>query len=260
MPAVHDTACAYAAAPIKPGCNSLIVSSGTWVLAGVNLSEPILSQSAFDAGFSNEAGIDGEIRFLRNVMGTWPAQQLRQLWSRQDKKELSWDDFDKIALAGYPGKCVIDIDNPMFYDSSNMELTIYQYCKATGQKQPTSRSELACAVYQSLALKISLVAEDISMLIGKPIEEILLLGGATRSSVLCQWIADAAGLYLRTGPAEATAFGNAILQAKALGWIKTIKEGRELIGMSYRDKVFSAKNSEFWREMKSTFRKQIQNT
>ena len=219
VPATHDTACAFATAGTQRCNNTMIVSTGTWFLAGVVRPRPLLDNTAFRAGLSNEAAADGNTRLLKNIMGTWPAQELRRLWSRQDGTEISWAGFDNLAATATACPSILDVDSPMFSGPENMEEAIARFCAETGQIPPGSREEAARAVYEGLVIKVAQTAELLARATQSPVEEILLLGGAVRSALLSQWIADASGLPVRIGPADATALGNALVQAQALGWL-----------------------------------------
>jgi len=225
VPAAHDTACAYAAAPIAPGRTPLLLSTGTWFLAGVNLPEPRVSDEAFADGFTNEGGLEGT-RFLKNIMGFWPAQELRRQWSKQDGQEMSWGDFSAMAARGKPFACVLDINDESFYSPPNMEGAIGDFCRRTGQAPPTDRAQAARAVLEGLAMEVADTARACARISGRAIDEILIVGGAVRNPLLCQWIADASGLAVRTGPADATAAGNALVQAQAIGWTSSLAQGR----------------------------------
>lgn len=254
IPAVHDTACAYITAPVNSRTNSLIISSGTWALTGICMNKPDLTEGAFRLGFSNEAGAEGNIRFLKNIMGTWPAQQLRHQWSMQDGAEMSWDVFDKLAESAHPGKYILDIDDPVFFGAADMEAAIRTYCLKTKQKLPTERCEMACAVYESLALKIAMVADDVSSITNKSLDEVVLLGGAVRSKILAQWISNASNLPIKKGPIEATATGNAFLQAKALGWIDSLRDI-----MTAGNEIIAIQNDNYWSESKEILKNYILN-
>ena len=242
VPAVHDTACAYSTVLSSSKKKALIVSSGTWALTGVYLDKPNKSGKAFNSGFSNEAGADGNNRFLKNLMGTWPAQQLRHKWSAQDGVEMTWEEFDELAESGHPSEILIDIDDPIFFNPVDMEEAVRKFCLQTGQKLFDDRGQMACAVYKSLALKIAKAAEQVSSITGESLDEIVLLGGGVKSKILSQWIANAVDLPVRKGAVEATAFGNACLQAKALGWIGELEE----VVIADSSEVVAAENDNYW--------------
>jgi len=248
--AAHDTACAYAAAPVEEEENSLIISSGTWSLVGRLIPEPIINDTVFKNGFTNEGGI-GNIRLLRNVMGTWLIQELRRIWSEEDNRELTWDRIVKMAQSGEKFYAFIDPDDNSFYNPDNMEQEIKKFCKKTGQKIPDRRETTLRIVYESLALKYRLTNEIIEKITGRKTEKVYIVGGGAKNSLLNQFTAEATGLSVTAGPFEATAIGNILIQAKALGIIESLKEGREQVKHSLPATHYHSKGTSWEKEVKS---------
>lgn len=214
--AQHDTACAFEAAATSASEGAMIVSSGTWSLAGMLVERPQLGGDVFRAGFTNEAGVRAT-RLQKNLMGTWPAQQLRMAFSRQDGREMGWDEFGALAEQAPAHSIVLDVDDPSFYAPDDMIAAIISYCERTDQPAPRGRAALCRSVYEGLAMKTAFAATGLADLTGRSLEEIVIVGGGARNALLNQWIAGASGLPVRTGSADATALGNAMVQAEALG-------------------------------------------
>ena len=229
VPATHDTASAYAAAPVEPGHKPILISSGTWTLVGMEQPAPLLTEAVLRAGLTNIAGC--ESTYLQAIiMGSWPAQQLKHLWSLWDQREVTWETFGDLAASAPAFKTVLDIDAPLFYAPEDMEQAISQFCRQTGQEPPATRGEMARAVYEGLALSVALACERMQQVTCERADSILIVGGGTRNRLLNQWIADATGLPVFAGAENATALGNAIIQALALGWVGSLTEGRRVSG------------------------------
>ncbi len=213
---MHDTASAYAAAPVVDPAKSLIISSGTWSLVGKLIDEPLATDAVFDGGLSNE-GVRGDIRLLRNVMGTWPVQQLRDAWSRADGAELTWESLVELAESAEPLATLIDVDDQTIYNPADMEQAIRAQIDRTGQIQPADRAGLLRGVYEGLAIKIAAVNDLLEAATGTIHTVVHIVGGGARNALLNQFIADATGLEVLAGPYEATGIGNILIQAVAAG-------------------------------------------
>ena len=233
----HDTACAYAAAPVLENKNVMILSSGTWFMPGVLLAKPLVSNAAFEAGYSNEAGLE-KIRFLKSLMGSWPLQELRRNWRTEDGKETPYSELAAMAREAKPLQHLIDIDDGSFFSPASMEYAIRAYCGDTGQRVPESRSQLLRACYEGLAIKVAIAAKQLKDLTGNRFDQIIIVGGGSRDPLLCQWIANASEVPVRTGLAESTAAGNALAQAATLGWVESIDEGRKMLNAGNNESVY----------------------
>ncbi|MEQ0565549.1 rhamnulokinase family protein [Amycolatopsis sp. NEAU-NG30] len=208
----HDTASAVVAVPASPGTNFAYISSGTWSLAGLELTAPQLSDAALAANFTNEGGVDGTIRFLRNVMGLWVLSETMRTWSASDLPGLL------SAAAGSPAlAAVVDIDAPEFLPPGDMPERIAAACRATGQRPPSGRAATVRCIVDSLALAHRRTIHEAATLTGRSVDVVHIVGGGARNELLCQSTADACGVPVLAGPVEAAALGNVLVQARALG-------------------------------------------
>ncbi|GAA3652717.1 rhamnulokinase family protein [Nonomuraea antimicrobica] len=222
----HDTASAVAAVPAR-GPAFAYVSCGTWSLAGVELPGPVLTPESRAANFTNEAGIDGTVRYLRNVMGLWLLQECLRAWPGSDLGELL------AAAAGErPFAAVVNPDEPVFLPPGDMPARIAAECRRTGQSPPSSPAAYVRCVLESLALGHRLAVRQAMELSGRDVEVVHLVGGGSRNELLCQFTADACGLPVVAGPAEATAIGNVLVQARAAGLVSGLEELRALVASS----------------------------
>ncbi|MCB9260525.1 MAG: rhamnulokinase [Ignavibacteriales bacterium] len=240
----HDTASAVAAVP-NLNKNCAYISSGTWSLIGIETDEPIINKKTFEYNFTNEGGVLGKIRFLRNVMGMWIIQRLKKEWENEGK-EFTYVQLNSLAKKASPFKCVIDVDSPDFLNPENMLNAINEFCLRTNQKLPQTKGEYIRSVLESLALKYGMLIERINSLSKNKIEKINIVGGGSQNELLNQFTADATGLKVYAGPVEATAFGNILLQAIAKGKIKDLLSGREIVKNSVKIKEYSPKNKDKW--------------
>ena len=210
----HDTASAVAGVPAA-GSSFAYISCGTWSLAGVELGGPVLTEASREAGFTNEAGVDGTVRFLRNVMGLWLLQESVRVWAARGQA------VDLAALlaeaaAEPPLRAVVDTDDAAFLPPGDMPARIAAACQRTGQPVPDTRAGLVRCILDSLALahrRAILAVQDLS---GHHVDAVHIVGGGVRNTLLCQLTADACGLPVVAGPAEAAALGNVLVQARAL--------------------------------------------
>jgi sugar (pentulose or hexulose) kinase len=241
----HDTACAYAAAPVGNAAHALIISSGTWSLVGKLLRRPMTGPDAMAGNFSNEGGI-GNIRFLKNCMGTWLVQELRRVWRARDGREMEWEELNRLTELGAPFAAFIDPDDKGFFNPRDMEAAIFDFCKRTGQQPPADRGTLLRTIYESLALKYRMVGEQIAAVSGKANKVIHIVGGGSRNAFLNQLTANACGLKVVAGPEEATAVGNAMVQAVALGLIKKLPDAQAMIHSAFPIREFAPRDRETW--------------
>lgn len=211
----HDTASAVLAAPAAAGDRFAYLSSGTWSLLGLELTAPVLTEDSREADFTNERGVDDTIGYLRNVGGLWLLDESVRHWRRTGVG------VDVTALlvraAVLETGAVIDVDDPVFVPPGDMPGRIADWCRRTGQPVPATPPELARCVLDSLAVAYQCALEDAVTLAGREVDVLYVVGGGSRNEVLCQLTADATGLPVTAGPVEATALGNALVQARALG-------------------------------------------
>jgi rhamnulokinase len=250
--ASHDTASAYAAAPIQDTGEALIISSGTWSLVGKLIPEPITSAAAMNYNLSNEGGI-GNIRFLKNCMGLWIVQELRRGWEKADGRAMEWEKIVSLVTRAKPFAAFIDPDAPCFFNPADMEAEIALYLQRTGQGRFTDRGILLRIVYESLAMKYRTVSEQISEACGAPFRVVHIIGGGCKNELLNQFTADATGLPVLAGPDEATACGNIMVQAKAAGIISALADSHALIHETFSIKKYEPLNSSEWKKRYDEF-------
>jgi sugar (pentulose or hexulose) kinase len=218
----HDTASAVAGVPAQ-GRNFAYVSCGTWSLVGMELGQPVLTQASRRANFGNETGIDGTVRYLRNVAGLWLLQESLRTWSAADgaggpARPGGRLDALLAAAAREPAlACVVDPDDPAFLPPGDMPARVADACRRTGQRPPDSRAGTVRCILDSLALAYRRTVRQVQDLSGRHADVVHLVGGGARNELLCQLTADACGLPVVAGPVEASALGNVLVQARALG-------------------------------------------
>jgi rhamnulokinase len=242
----HDTASAVAAVPSLDD-ESVYISSGTWSLMGLELKTPIISEEALRHNFTNEGGVMGTIRFLKNVMGLWLLQESRRQWQREGKT-YSWEELLELAQKAEPLASIIDPDASEFFSYGNMPEKIQNYCKQTGQRVPENVGAVVRCCLESLALRYSWVIETLESITGRSITTIRIVGGGSQNNLLNQFTANACNRSVVAGPVEATALGNIIMQAIAKGHICTLEEGRNAVAASIQQKTFEPKPHSSWDE------------
>ncbi len=233
--ASHDTAAAVAAVPAE-GRNWAYISSGTWSLIGVEEKAPVISAKSLESNFTNEGGVGGTVRFLKNVSGLWLVQGCRKAWS--EERSVTYDELTRAAAEAPPFSALINPDDPGFLNPPDMPEAVAAYCRRTGQAFPETRAALVRSLLESLALKYRHVIGQLRSVLGHPIEKIHVIGGGSRNTLLCQLTADATGLPVVAGPAEATAIGNILVQAMAIGRIASPDEIRAVIRDSFELRTY----------------------
>ena len=250
--ASHDTAAAVAAVPAE-GRRWAYISSGTWSLVGVELKDPVISEKSLDANFTNEGGLGGTVRFLKNVSGLWLVHGCRKAWSAGSP--LSYEELVRAAAEAPPFAALVDPDDPTFLNPPDMPEAIEDYCRRTGQEPPATKGAVVRSLLESLALKYRQVIAQLGEVLGHPIEKIHVIGGGSRNGLLCQLTADATGLPVLAGPAEATAVGNILVQAMATGLVASPAEIRAIIRRSFELRTYAPSGSgAAWDEAGSRFR------
>ncbi len=241
--ASHDTASAVAAITARDG--TAFISSGTWSLVGIELDAPVLTPEAMRLNFSNEGGVSGTTRLLKNVMGLWMLQSARRFW-RQQGHEFDYAELTA-AAAGEPGlRHLVDPDDVGFVAPGSMPEAIDRFCAKTDQEAPATPGAYARAILDSLALKYRLVLRDVEKLTGRPIRRIRVIGGGSKNRVLNQFTADATGCAVIAGPAEATALGNIAVQLLATGRASSLAEARAIIDRSFPTETFEPRDPDPW--------------
>jgi rhamnulokinase len=248
--ASHDTGSAVASVPAQ-GHDWAYISSGTWSLVGVEISEPIINKQSLEFNFTNEGGVGGTFRFLKNCMGLWPIQQCRKSWSND--KELSYDELTKLAASARPFVAVIDPDYQGFLNPPDMPEAIRVYCQKTGQQIPDNRADMTRSILEGLALKYRFIFDQLKQLHPHPINRIHIIGGGTQNKLLCQFTADATGIPVVAGPVEATAIGNIMVQAMGMGIVKSPAEIRRIIANSFELEIYEPQDTNKWDEAYDRF-------
>ena len=249
--ASHDTASAIAAIPAS-GENWAYISSGTWSLMGIESARPIINKKALQSNFTNEGGVSGTTRFLKNICGLWLIQQCRKEWSRT--VAVTYEELTRSAKEAPPFKTLIDPDWPDFLNPRSMPDAIGEFCLKTKQAVPRTVPEISRCILESLALKYRFTLDELRELREKPIERIHIIGGGSQNHLLCQWTADATGLPVIAGPAEATAIGNIMVQALALGYVRSLDEIREIVRHSFVLKNYEPRGAKEWNLAYERFR------
>ena len=228
--ATHDTGSAVAAVPfLDPG--AAYVSAGTWSLVGLELPEPVIDDASFAANLTNEGGVGGTFRLLRNVTGLWLLHECKRVWA-QDGREWSFDQLVAMAERAEPLRSLVDTDDPSFAAPGDMPERIRAYCARTAQPLPESPGEIVRCALESIALGHARALSLLREVTGAAPPELHLVGGGVRNGLLCQWTADATGLPVLAGPEEATLIGNLLVQALALGEVSTLEEARRVVRAS----------------------------
>jgi rhamnulokinase len=245
-PACHDTGSAVVAVPAQ-NRDFAWISSGTWSIMGAEVNEPCLTAKALDYNFTNEGGVLGAWRLSKNIMGLWLVQECRRAWAHQGDN-LSYDEITRLASEARPFLAVIDPDDGRFLHPSDMPERIQRYCADTQQAMPTTRGEIARVALESIALKYRWVLERIEELAAKRFAPVHIIGGGTKNRLLNQLTADATGRPVITGPVEATAIGNALMQAIGMGDLNSLAEARSVVRASFEVEEYQPRHEDGWDE------------
>lgn len=237
----HDTASAVAAVPAIEGDGPVaFLSSGTWSLLGIELPEPILTEEARQAEFTNEGGVGGRIRFLQNITGLWILQRLMAEWKERGEEQTFGELLPAAAQASISS--IIPVADAAFTNPPSMEKAISDYCKQSNQPVPQTKGEFVRCLFQSLAKKYKDAIEGVNGLLPESLKRLHIIGGGSQNGLLNQFTADALGIPVWAGPVEATAMGNILVQAMAAGEVADLAELREVVRRSVTPKVFEPKN------------------
>jgi rhamnulokinase len=229
-PACHDTGSAVAAVPAE-GRDFVYISSGTWSLVGVEVDQPVITERSLQYNFTNEGGVAGTYRLLKNVMGLWLVQECRRTWERRG---VSYDyaRLTEMAAEAPAFRSILDPDDPAFLHPGDMPARIQEFCRSTSQPVPEDPGSIVRTALDSLALKYRWVVERLEELTGRSLPVIHVVGGGTQNRLLTQLTADASRRQVIAGPVEATAMGNILMQAIGLGEIGSVAEGRSIVRSS----------------------------
>jgi len=257
--ASHDTASAVVAVPAA-GDDFAYISSGTWSLVGLETPEPIVNEEARRWNFTNEGGFGGTNRFLKNVMGLWILQECRRQWANEGR-DYSYEDLARMAEAARPSESFIDPDHHSFLPPGDMSARINRFLSSTGQKPVEEPGDVARCVLESLALKYRWVLDKAESASGRKAEVVHVVGGGCRNELLCKLTAEATGRRVLSGPDEATAMGNALVQAYGGGYLDSLREMREVVRRSVELREYEpVENRDRWQEVYSRFTELLETT
>ena len=251
VPAVHDTDSAVAAVPAE-GENWAFISSGTWSLVGMETRAPIIDEESLKYNFTNEGGVAGTYRFLKNVMGLWLLQECRRSWAERGSA-LEYGEIAGMAAQAPAFTAFVDPDDAAFFRPDDAPAEIAAFCRRTGQEPPASVADTARCVFESLALKYRYVIERLERASGRKIDVIHVVGGGSRNELLNQMTADATGKPVIAGPAESTSLGNLMMQAVGMGELAGVAQGRALVRRSVSLKEHRPKDTAAWDEAYGRF-------
>jgi rhamnulokinase len=251
-PCCHDTASAVAAVPAAPAPKGAevdwcYISSGTWSLMGVEIDQPIINDKALRYNYTNEGGVGGKIRFLKNIMGLWLVQECRRHWLKEGY-EHSYAELTQMAARSRPFGAVFDPDDKPFGLPGEMPVKIDRFCAATDQRPPATRGESVRACLESLALTYRRTIEGLQDVLGRKLAVIHIVGGGTQNELLNQMTADACARPVIAGPVEATAIGNILVQAMATGDVKSLDDARSIVRASFDVKRYEPAATQQWED------------
>jgi rhamnulokinase len=255
-PAGHDTGSAVAAVPVSAGRGRdewAYISSGTWSVMGMEVVEPIFNAAALRRNFTNEGGVAGTFRFLTNISGLWLEQECRRRWALAGEREIGYAELQAMARAAPPLRSLIDPDHPWFLLPEDMPAAIARFCRATGQPVPESKGAYIRCILESLALKYAVVRGWLEEAAGSSIRTVHIVGGGSRDELLNQWAAEALGVPVIAGPAEAAAIGNLMVQAIALGLVSDLTAARAIVRDSCALTYYEPGAGSGWDEARGRF-------
>lgn len=242
----HDTGSAVAAVPAKDE-KFAYLSCGTWSLMGIESRDAIINARSSELNFTNEGGIEGTTRFLKNITGMWILEQCRKEWKSQGK-DYSWGQLSEMEQSGEAFRSFINPDAPDFANPSSMLEAIRSYCKKTNQPVPETDAQIARLIMESLAMRYRTAWDWLKEFASFPLEVLHMIGGGAKNALLAQWTANSINATVKTGPTEATAIGNIMMQFKAIGKVNDIKEMRELIAKATPLETYIPENQESWND------------
>jgi rhamnulokinase len=249
-PACHDTGSAVASITARDG--TAFLSSGTWSLVGTELDAPIVTPEALKLNFTNEGGVNGTTRLLKNVMGLWMLQGCRNFWSARGQSS-DYDELVELARRETAFAHLVDPDDESFLRAAGMPSMIDEFCRKTHQAAPATPGAYVRCVLESLALKYRLVLRNLEQLCGRRIDQIRVIGGGSKNRLLNQFTAGATGRRVLAGPAEATALGNIAMQILATGEASSLQEVRAIVDRSFPTEVFEPVDTDRWEQQTRRF-------
>jgi rhamnulokinase len=251
----HDTGAAVAAVPGR-GQNWAYLSSGTWSLIGVELPAPVITDQSREMSFTNEVGFGSTIRFLKNIVGMWIVEECRREWAQQGR-DYDYRTLDQMTAEAPPFVSLINPNDPRFVSPDGMPDKIAAFCKETGQPVPAAPGAMLRCVYESLALLYAVMRARLEQLTGRKIDQLNIVGGGSKNDLLNQFTANALQVPVYAGPKEATAIGTIVVQAIALGHLKSLAEAREVVRRSTEMAAFQPKDVSAWQQAQARFAKLI---
>ena len=241
----HDTASAVAAVPAEEKTNWAYLSSGTWSLMGLEVPDAIIDDKTFKYEFTNEGGVAGTVRLLKNIMGLWLVQECRRVWNEQGE-DLSFSEMVELAKNAKPFTGVINPNDSRFLGPCDMPAKINEYLAETGQQSVHDKGQIIRMILESLAFNYRWVLEKLQDISGKQIEVLHVVGGGIQNNLLCQFAASALGKKVVAGPVEATAMGNIMMQAIATGRVESVSQGRDVVKDSIELEKYQPIDSDLW--------------
>ena len=250
-PACHDTGSAVAAVPAE-GSGFAWISSGTWSIMGAEVPDPVINEKSLAFNFTNEGGVCDTFRLSKNIMGLWLVQECRRTWARQGQ-EYTYDELTQMAAQAAPFQAIIEPDYSDFLRPGDMPARIQEFCRMTNQTVPQGKGDIIRCTLEGIAFKYRWVLERVEELLGHRLEPLHIVGGGTQNQLLSQLTADAIGRQVVTGPIEATATGNIIMQAMALGHLASLEEGRQVVRDSFEVITFEPTGDPGWDDAYARF-------
>ena len=249
----HDTASAVVSVPAQPG-DWAFLSSGTWSLMGVELNKPLITTEALEHNFTNEGGMEGKTRFLKNIIGLWPIQECRRYWQAKGH-EFSYAELMEMAKKVETNSAWIDLDDIRFLKAGEMPEKILSYLKETGQPLKEDVGHIIRTVIESLAFTYRTTIKEIEEVSGRQIKRLHAVGGGIKNELLNQLTADALGYDVIAGPVEGTVVGNIGVQAIATGAVSNLQEWRNIVVNSFDLKVYKTENAEYFNTNETNYQK-----
>lgn len=250
----HDTGCAVAAVPAEPGDDWAYLSSGTWSLIGLELPEPLINSDVQRANFTNELGLGGTSRFLKNIVGLWILQECRRAWAGAGI-EYDYAQLTKLAEEAEPLRSLINPNDPRFLKPFDMPAKVQCFCEQTGQPVPETPGQFVRCIFESLALLYRQTLDEICAITGRTVRKLHIVGGGSKSRLLNHFAANATGRTVIAGPVEATAIGNVLIQAIALGHLESHAALRDTVRSSFPVETFEPADTGTWDAAYQRFKK-----
>lgn len=255
-PATHDTGSAVAAVPAREGTSWCYISSGTWSLMGVEIAQPLINDESLKYNYTNEGGVGGTIRFLKNIMGLWLVQECRRQWEKEGKP-FDYAELTRLAGEAQGLRSIINPDHKPFLSPGEMPAKIAAFCESSQQPAPENPGAFVRACLDSLALTYRRTLEGLEDILGRRIDVIHIVGGGCQNELLNQMTADACARTVVAGPVEATAIGNILVQAMAVGEVRSLSAAREIVRGSFPVKMYEPRETKSWNEAYARFRELV---